>query len=708
MKENLEYLFGPKSVAVIGVSRRPESVGQSVFRNIIENRFKGKVFGVNPKAKRILGKVCYPNILDIPEEIDLAVIVVKAEIVSKVLLECVQKRVKGVIVISAGFREIGEKGSGLEEEIREIAEKNQIRLVGPNCLGLINTDPKISLNASFTRTQPLKGNISFITQSGAVCTAVLDYAKAESIGFSKFISIGNKADIDENDLLDYLKEDPQTDVILMYLEDLSDEREFIRIAREITGEIPKRKPIIVVKSGRTLAGKKAAISHTGALIGSDEVIDGIFAQCGVLRVDSVAELFESAITFANQPLLKGNRVAIITNAGGPGVMATDACIRKGLKMAKFSQSTLLKLKENLPKQASVNNPVDLIGDAQEDRYEISLDLVLKDKNVDGVICILTPQVMTDIEEIARTICRVSSKYEKPILGCFMGIADVSGGEKILREGKVPHYRFPEAAAQALANMSYYLKWVRRPRTEVKLFKVEKTRAEELINRARERKRRFLNEFEATQVLASYGFPVLKCRLVRDIEELGEVSGEIGFPVAIKISSPDIIHKVDVGGVRLNIEDEFQLKSAFSEMVEKIKRFKPKARIEGVLIQEMAGKGKEVILGLERDPHFGPVLMFGLGGIYVEAFKDVTFRLVPIRALSAKRMIESTKTYSILKGIRGEPPSDIEAIQECLERLSQLSMELQDIQEIDINPLVVYEEKKGCKVVHSRIVISIDG
>lgn len=705
MKENLEYLFCPKSVAVIGVSRKSESVGQSVFRNIIKNKFKGKVFGVNPKAKRILGKVCYSNILDIPEEIDLAVIVVKAGIVSRVLLECAQKRVKGVIVISAGFREIGERGLGLEEEIKKIVKENQIQLVGPNCLGLINTDPKISLNASFTRTQPLKGNISFITQSGAICTAVLDYAKAESIGFSKFISIGNKADIDENDLLDYLKDDPQTDVILMYLEDLSDEREFIRIAREITGEIPKRKPIIVVKSGRTLAGKRAATSHTGALIGSDEVVDGIFTQCGVLRVDSVAELFESAITFANQPLLKGNRIAIITNAGGPGVMATDACIRKGLKMAKFSQSTLSKLKGALPKQASVNNPVDLIGDAQEDRYQVSLDLVLKDKNVDGLICILTPQAMTNIEEIAKTICKISSKYAKPVLGCFMGIADVSKGERILREGKIPHYRFPEVAAQALANMNDYLNWVRRPRTEVKLFKVERMRAEEIINKAREKKRKFLNEFEATQVLASYGFPVLKCRLVKNVEELKGINREIGFPVAIKISSPDIIHKVDVGGVRLNIEDEFQLKSAFSEIIEKIKRFKPKARIEGILVQEMAEKGKEVILGLKRDPHFGPVLMFGLGGIYVEAFKDITFRLAPIRTLSAKKMIESTKAYSILKGIRGEIPSDIEAVQECLERLSQLSMELSSIQEIDINPLVVYEEKKGCKVVHTRIIIS---
>jgi len=697
----LEYLLYPKSIAVIGVSRQKKSVGQAVFRNIIKNRFKGKVFCVNPKARRILGKLSYPSILDIPHPIDLAIIVVPAKAAPDILLECGKKGVKGAIVISAGFKEIGEKGLKLEERIREIAKENQISLIGPNCLGLINTDPKASLNASFTRTTPKQGNISFITQSGAICTAVLDYAKAEQIGFAKFVSMGNKADINENDLLDYLKDDPKTDVILMYLEDLSSEREFIRIAREITGETVKRKPIIVVKSGRTIAGKKAATSHTGALIGSDEVYDGIFAQCGILRVDSIEELFESGIAFAHQPLISGDRIAIVTNAGGPGIMATDACIRRGLKMARFSEETILELKKNLPKEASIHNPVDLIGDAQHDRYEIALNLILKDKNVDGVITILTPQAMTDIEDIAKTICRVSGKYSKPVLSCFMGIADVSKGERILKEEKIPHYRFPEAAARAMANMNYYLKWVRRPRTEICYFKVDREKAEIIIKEAKEKG--FLNEFESTQILASYGLPVLKCNLAKDEEELVKTAERIGYPVVIKISSPDIIHKVDIKGVRLNIEDEVQLREEYFKMLEDIKRFKPKARIEGVLVQEMAKVGKEVILGLKRDPRFGPILMFGLGGIYVEAFRDVTFRLAPIRALSARRMIESIKAYSLLKGIRGEKPSDISSIEDCIKRLSQLSVELDSIQEIDINPLIVYE--KGCKVVHARIIIS---
>ena len=704
-KRKLDYFFYPKSIAVIGVSRQRESVGQAVFRNIVENKFKGKVFCVNPKAKIILGKTCYASILDIPHEIDLAVIVVPAEIVPKVLLECAEKRLKGIIVISAGFKEVGRKGLELEEKIKDIAEKNSISLLGPNCLGIINTDPCVSLNASFTRTQPLEGNISFITQSGAICTAVLDYAKAEKIGFAKFVSMGNKADINENDLLNYLKDDPQTDVILMYLEDLSDEREFIRIAREITGEIKNRKPIIVVKSGRTPAGKKAAISHTGALISSDEIVDGIFAQCGVLRCDSTEELFESAVAFANRPVLRGERMAIVTNAGGPGIMATDACVRRGLRMARFTQETIFELKRNLPKQANIYNPVDLLGDAQSDRYELSLNLVLKDRNVDGIICILTPQAMTDIEEIARTICKISSKYSTPVLACFMGIADVSKGEEILREGKIPHYRFPEACARAMANMNYYFKWVRRPRTGIKKFKVDRTKPEDIIKKAKEERRRFLNESESMQLLSSYGFPTVRCAIAKDEEELKREAKRIGYPIAIKISSPDIIHKVDIGGVKLNIENEIQLKESFLKMLKEIKKLKPKAKIEGVLVEEMAKEGREVILGLKRDLHFGPVLMFGLGGIYVEIFRDVTFRLAPIRSLSAKRMIESIKAYPLLKGIRGEKPSDIPSIQECIKRLSQLSIELTDIREIDINPLIVYKKGEGCKVVHARIVIS---
>lgn len=704
-KVNLDFLFSPRSIAVIGVSRRRQSVGQAVFSNILFNNYKGTVYPVNPRAQSILGVKCFADILDIQDKIDLAVIITPSKIVPKVLQDCGDKGVKAVVVISAGFKEIGKDGLRLEEKIKNIAKKYGISLLGPNCLGLINTDPAVSMNASFATTTPKQGNISFITQSGALCTVVLDYAKGENIGFAKFVSMGNKVDITENDLLLALKDDSKTEVILMYLEDLSDEREFIRIARQITGEIPKVKPIIAVKSGRTIPGARAALSHTGSLAASDEVYDAIFAQCGVLRVNSVEELFEAALAFANQPLPRGDRVAVVTNAGGPGIMATDACIRHGLKMATLGKRTYAKLRKSLPESASIQNPVDLVGDARHDRYQLALDATLADKGVDGLIVILTPQAMTDIEEIARTISKVASRYPKPVLACFMGIADVSGGKKILTEGKVPHYRFPEAAARALASMDRYLRWIRRPRTKVRKFTVDKLKAQRIIGKVKREKRKNLFEVESVEILESYGFPVLKPILARDKEEVSRAAEKLGYPVVIKIVSPDIIHKVDVKGVRLDLQDERDLIRAYNQMLKDVRQFKPKAKILGVCVQKMAKQGKEVIVGLKRDPHFGPILMFGLGGIYVEALRDVTFRLAPIRSLSAIRMISSIRAYPILQGIRGDKPSDTASVAETLERLSQLSIDFEAIQELDMNPIIVYDKGKGCQIVHARIIIS---
>ena len=705
-KMDMKTLFSPSSVAVIGASRRPESVGQTVFSNILLNGYKGIVYPVNPRARSILGVKSYPRIIDIPDEVDLAVVVVPNRIVPGVIRECARKGVQSAIIISAGFKETGEEGKKLEEKVQAEAQKGSISLLGPNCLGLINTEPSISLNASFATSTPREGNVAFISQSGALCTAVLDYAKGQNIGFSKFISMGNKADITENELLRFLSDDPQTDVILMYLEDLHDEREFIRIAREITGEVSKGKPIIAVKSGRTISGARAASSHTGSLAGLDEVYGAIFAQCGVLRVDSVKQLFDYALAFSSQPLPKGNRVAIVTNAGGPGIMATDACTsnRCGLEMASFQNKTHLKLKSGLPPSANIQNPVDVIGDARHDRYELALGSVLSDRKVDGVVVILTPQTMTDIEKIASTIGRLSRKSSKPVLACFMGIVDVSKGEKILDSFKVPHYKFPEAACRSLAGMYHYVKWVKRPRTEVRTFQVDKVRAGRIINKALKGKREHLTEIEASQVLEAYGFPVLKSMLARNEKECLKAAGEIGYPVAMKIVSPDIIHKVDVKGVILGIENGTGLIKALGKMLSDVKKLKPKARIRGVNIQRMASPGREVIVGMKRDPHFGPLLMFGLGGIYVEALKDVTFRLAPVRELGALRMIKSIRAYRILEGMRGDKPADISALKECLERLSQLAIDFEEIQELDMNPVIVYNRGKGCRVVHARIVV----
>ncbi len=704
-QENLRFIFSPRSVAVIGASTHKGSVGRDIFANILFSGYTGIVYPVNPKARGILGVRAYHSVWDIPGEVDLAVIIVPSAAVPTVMEECGEKGVKGAVVITAGFKEIGKKGAELEEKVKEISSKYSISLVGPNCLGVFNTDPEISLNATFAASMPKAGNIAFISQSGALGVVTLEYAQEENIGLSKFASFGNKADITENDLLAVLKDDPHTDVILLYLEDLTDPKGFIELAREITGEIPKRKPILAMKSGRTMEGARAASSHTGALASSDEAHDSFFRQCGVLRVETLEELFDYAIAFANQPLPKGNRVAIVTNAGGPGILATDASVRYGLQPVSFEKRTTENLRKGLPPTANITNPVDVIGDAKEDRYALALKNVLDDKNVDGVIVICTRQSMTSLPDIACVIADITPQYKKPVMACFMGKTDIPEALKILDEKNIPHYKFPEAAARAMANMSDYAQWLSRPRTEVRIFKdVDKRKVKGILATARREKRDFLPESEAHEVLKAYGFPVLEFRLAKNEQECLQYAGEIGYPVALKIVSPDILHKVDVGGVRLNIEDEAGLKRAYKDILYSVKPAKTEVNIWGILVQKMAKGGKETIIGMNRDPNFGALLMFGLGGVYVEVLKDVTFRIAPIRELSAQRMIKEIRGYKILEGYRGEMPSDIAAIAECLKRLSQLVTDFEEIEELDINPLLVFEKGKGARVVDARILI----
>ncbi len=704
-QENVRLIFSPRSVAVIGASTRKESVGRTIFANILFSGYTGIVYPVNPKARGILGVRAYHSVWDIPGEVDLAVVIVPSGAVPTVMEECGEKGVKGAVIITAGFKEIGKKGTELEEAVKEISRKYSISLVGPNCLGVINTDPEVSFNATFAASMPKAGNRAFISQSGALGVAILEYAQEENIGLSKFVSVGNKADITENDLLAALKDDPHTDVILLYLEELTDTKRFIELAREITGEISKIKPILAIKSGRTTEGARAASSHTGALASSDEAYDFVFRQCGVLRVETLAELFDYAIAFANQPLPKGNRVAIVTNAGGPGILATDVSVRYGLQPVSFDKRTTENLQKGLPPTANITNPVDIIGDAKEDRYALALKSVLDDKNVDGVIVICTRQSMTVLPDIACAIADITPQYKKPVMACFMGKTGISEALKILDEKNVPHYKFPEAAARAMANMSDHAQWLARPRTKVRVFNdINKKRVKEILATARREMRDFLPESEAHEVLKAYGFPVLDFRLARNEQECLQCAKEIGYPVALKIVSPDILHKVDVGGVSLNIEDEVELKKAYKNILYSVKRAKPEVNIWGVLVQKMAKEGKETIIGMNRDPQFGALLMFGLGGVYVEALKDVTFRIAPIRELSAQRMTKEIRGYKILEGYRGEMPSDIAAIAECLKRLSQLVTDFEEIEELDINPLLVFEKGKGVKVVDARILI----
>jgi acetyltransferase len=571
-------------------------------------------------------------------------------------------------------------------------------MIGPNCLGVINADPAVRLNASFASGMPVEGSIAFASQSGALGEAVLDYASGENIGFSKFISMGNKADVNENDILEYLRTDPMTKVILLYLEDIIDGRKFVDTVSRVTEE----KPIIAVKAGVSPEGAKAASSHTGALAGSDEAYNAILKQSGVIRVESIIDLFDYARAFAKQPLPRGNRVAIITNGGGPGIMATDASVRYGLQIAQFSDDTKNTLRAGLPKEASVNNPIDLIGDAQADRYELALG-ALNDDNVDCGLVLLTPQAMVDLKKVAETIASVGPKSGKTILASLLGLGDVTPAVGVLESNGVPNYSFPESAVRALAAMSEYKRWIDRPRTEVKHFDVDLVQARKIIARAKQAGLTNLSQTDALSLLSAYGLPAIKTEFARTRQQAVTLAKKIGLPVAMKIVSPDVVHKIDIGAVKLDLNSDQDVGEAFDEILKNVKVNTPSARIEGVLLQNYVTGGTETIIGIHRDPKFGPLLMFGLGGIYVEVYRDVSFRLAPLRELGARNMIQQIRGAKILEGFRGQPPRDLEAIVECIERLSQLSMELGDVQELDVNPLLAFE--KGCKAVDARVIIS---
>jgi acetyltransferase len=707
MPKNIESIMSPRSIAVVGATNRPGSVGLAVFRNILNAGFEGVLYPVNLKAKSVQSVKAYPALMDIPDEVDLAVIIVPAETVCSVMGEAGKKGVKGAIVISAGFREIGGRGVELENCVKEAVRKYDIRLVGPNCLGVINNNQKVRMNASFATKMPKAGNIAFISQSGALCTAVLDYAEGRNIGFSKFVSFGNKTDVNETDLLRYLKDDPDTDVILMYLEDITNGREFLETAREITWDA--HKPMLAVKSGRSAEGARAAASHTGSLAGSDSAYDALFYQSGILRVEGVDELFNRAIAFAKQPIPKGNHIAIVTNAGGPGIMATDAAVRHNLKIATFSEETKQKLKKVLPPTANIQNPVDVIGDATHERYEAAIRYILMDENVDGAIVILSPQAMTDVLETAEIVPHVAKDIDKPVLCSFMGIVDVSEGVKYLEKNGIPNYSFPEAAVRSMASMAFYGKLLSLDRREVRRVTADRDTASAIIKKKLTgRDRYYMSEKEANEILQCYGFPVLKSVLLKDLSEVDEAAEGFAFPVAMKICSPDIVHKFDVGGVRLKIKTKDEARTAFEEIIENVKKLKPSVKIDGVIIERMAKRGVEVILGAVREPKFGPICMFGLGGTFVEAMKDVTFRLAPMWEISAEIMIQTIKAYSILKGVRGSPPCDIDAIKDCVLRLSQMVTEHPEIAELDINPLIVYPQGEGCVVADSRILLQNPG
>ncbi len=702
---SVKGFFHPTSVAVIGASSRPETVGYAAFLNILRGGFKGPVYPVNPKAKSLLGVRAYPSVLDIPDPVDLAVIILPAPAVLSALEELGKKGTKHAVVISAGFKEVGGEGVAREKKLKEIVRKHGIRVIGPNCLGMIDTNPEVVLNASFALAFPRIGRLAFMSQSGALCTAILEYARVHDIGFSKFISFGNKADVTELDLLAALADDPLTSAILLYIEDLTDGGEFLRLAQRITSDAKNPKPILAIKTGRSAEGAAAAASHTGSLAGADEVYDAVMAQGGILRVETIEELFHYAQVFESQPFPQGRKIAIVTNAGGPGIMATDAAVRSGLTMTRFSAYTAKSLKNQLPPTANLKNPVDVIGDAQHDRYLAALEAVVADENTDMVFTIITPQTMTDLEEIAKTIAEIESYSDKPMAVTFTGLSESAEAVQILRRQRIPHYGFPEAGVRSLEALARYAEWIRRPKSKIKSFKVDRDAVGKVFETERAEGRLHLSEIRALEVLTAYGIPVAPFRLARDTKEAVEAGTALGYPLVLKIASPDLLHKTDVGGVVLNIKDEKSLVEAFEGMLSRIKAAQPQARIWGVTIQKMLPKGKEVILGSTRDPLFGPLLMFGLGGIYTEAFKDVAFRVAPIPEAMAGEMIGSIRSVKLLRGFRGEAPSDIDAAAECLLRLSQLVTDWPEIKEIDVNPLMIYEAGKGAVAVDGRIILA---
>lgn len=695
----LEMFFAPQSVAVIGASREPGKLGYGVLSNIITHGYEGKVYPINPKADEILGLKCYASVLDVPNPIDLVIIVVPATYVIGALEECGQKGVRGAVIISAGFREVGAEGRQREKELVRVAQQYGIRLIGPNVLGIIDTVSK--LNASFAVGMPRRGKIAFMSQSGALCTSILDIALAQDIGFSRFVSLGNKADLNEIDFIEDWWHDPESNVIMAYLEGIVDGERFMRITRQVT----KEKPIIAIKSGTTSAGSRAVSSHTGTLAGSEKAYDAAFRQVGVLRANSVQELFDYSVAFARQPLLKSERIAIVTNAGGPGIMATDACERYGLQLASLKQETMEYLRANLPAAASVINPVDVLGDALADRYKLAIEAVLQDEGVGGVVVVLTPQVMTQIEETAQVVGELSGKYDKPIFGAFMGEATTSKGVRILNQHQVPNYPVPERAVAAMGAMLRYREWLQRPPLQVETFDIDRDAIRQVFEQVKADGRLQIGDAEARTVLRACGVRVPASELATNIDEAIEIADRIGYPVVMKIASPDILHKSDIGGVKLGIRSPAEVRDAFDLITYRATRYMPDAQIWGCQIQEMVTGGREVIIGMNRDLQFGPLMMFGLGGIYVEALKDVTFRVAPFSRQEAKEMINEIRSIQLLRGVRGEPPADMEAIVDVLLRMSQLVTEFPEIVEFDINPLIVYETGRGVVGVDMRLVLS---
>jgi Acyl-CoA synthetase (NDP forming) len=697
----LDCIFRPRSVAVIGASEREGSVGRTMLWNLIRSPFGGTVFPVNPQRHSVLGIKSYPDIASVPEVVDLAVIATPAATVPQVIRECVAAGVKGAIIVSAGFKEIGEAGAALEQQVLAEARRGGMRIIGPNCLGLMN--PLVGLNATFAGTSARSGNVAFISQSGALCTSILDWSLGENVGFSAFVSIGSMLDVGWGDLIEYLGDDPYTHSIVLYMESIGDAHAFLSAAREVAMD----KPIIVLKVGHTEAAALAAASHTGALTGSDEVLNAAFRRCGVLRVHTISDLFDMAEILAKQPRPKGNRLSIVTNAGGPGAIATDALISGGGALSELAPETVQKLNQFLPAQWSHHNPIDILGDASSDRYAQTLEVVANDPNSDGLLVILTPQAMTNPTQTAEKL-KAYSKLGKPILSSWMGGAEIAAGTQILNQANIPTFPYPDTAVRLFNYMwqyTYNLRGIYETPslpTDSDLHSPDRILAEQILTRVRNSDRSLLTEYESKQLLAAYGIPTIATEIATSDLEAVEIADRFGYPVVLKLHSETISHKTDVGGVQLNLGDAAAVSQAFEAIASKVRSIDPQAFL-GVTVQPMVKmEGYELILGSSLDPQFGAVMLFGMGGQLVEIFQDRALALPPLNTTLARRMMEQTRIYKALQGVRGRQAIDLAKLEQLLVSFSQLIVEQPQIREIDINPLLVSPE--GMIALDARVLL----
>lgn len=695
-----DEFFAPKSVSIVGVSLEKEKLGNQILRNLLKANFKGSIFPVNKKATistHLNGLKVYPALTEIPEKVDLCIIVVPARFVGSVIEDCGEKKINAAALITAGFKETGEEGAKLEDELVKKAKKLGVRILGPNILGIINTYE--NLNASFAPTYPPAGNIAFISQSGALGCTLLDQCRQEGVGLSKFVSLGNKADIDEIDLLCYLKDDIHTRVIMGYLESIQRGRDFINVA----GEVVKEKPVIMIKSGRSRAGRRAASSHTGALSGADETYDVAFKETGIIRAKTVTEAFEMLRGFSSERFPRGKKVLLVTNAGGAGILATDACEDYSIELASLTEDTKNRLREKLPSASSISNPLDILGDAEPERFEFTLKTISPDPNVDVILLIVTPQTTTKPKEIATVVQKLFKNEEKTVLTCFMGGEMIKSAIPILHAAKIPNYRDPDAAIKVLRYMIEYTTKYRKEEEKIRLFPVEKSKAKNILIKEKNKGYLEIGGGKALQIMKIYGIPTVENYLAKTIDEAVQIAKRIARPVVMKIESPAIIHKSDIGGVKVGVKNR-QVPDAFRQILENSRKtLQGKNEIDGISIQPVVKEGKEILIGAVADETFGHLIRFGLGGRYVELFRDFATRLVPLSVNKVDEMIQETKIASkLLQGFRNEPACDVEIIRNCLLRLSQLVQDIPWIREIEANPLVVWE--KGGVVIDARIKI----